>query len=1111
MKKSLLTLIAIVMSIGMSWAGDKTIYLNPAGFDSEGNWASNNAVFSAYVLNGGGNEWIPFTGTVIIDGKECYKAVIPDSWTGMNLVRQNPNENRSSWDSKWNQTDEIDLSTIADNTLFTITSWDEYSTSTPISISGTCGATSNDNVAWAVTDTDGNSSYETLTISGTGAMADYTSNGWETCQPWRSFDSDIKSVVVEDGVTHIGNSAFEWLNKVQHITIGKDVETIGDYVCKNCSLRVSVIIPPSVTEIGAGAFANNDMLYNVYVLPTTVPTLGADAFGGFHLVDFNIYVPSAQKGDYEAADGWKTYAVNPAYTVIADQIANMTLTGNVGVQYGSTVFAAIGETVSLTMTDPSVAPTGYTTSGYYSATAGNLSRVGDSYTSYTLTIANADVFISCFSPITYDIIYHLNDGSMDVEFPRDSYNIESGDVTLPTATKAGIPLYGWYTDSELTQGPVYKIPAGSTGPKEFWAKYAKNIANCTATVPDQLLETTEYNASHIGDRFGAVPQYIGESVKDGNTVLTLGTDYEFGGVYFYGTENLSTTTENKTGDHFTVVIRGIGNYAGTLEADFYIGVTVAPTEWNNVTWEISNGGVLSISLTDPTGENKTMPTEAAYNSYPWHAYHSNITSVVIGDGITNVANHAFRGTQSDNYSGVTTVTLPASVTSIGEYAFEGCTNLATLSGASGVTNVGENAFYDTAWLTNLPDGLTYVGHVAYRFKGTGTSVTLDAATTQIADFCFYNSQITSITIPDGVTSIGDHAFANSALTSVIIPASVTSIGGYAFAHSALQKIYVLRSGSNIAKITQLGSYAFEGCNLSAIIVPAATYNYYNNPDWNSDNNLTPGYTVTCEDGITATTGGPLVAEDEVVTLSHNDRADYAFNGYSVKDSENYDVAVYEEDGVYTFWMPDANVTVSAIWKPANNITVTANKVGSNYWTTFYCGDAGYRIPDDEEAYAYTATVDNSTVTLHLLGKVIPMGSPAIIIGEDNSISMNRDDVSIAEFSADNDLHGVNVRTLKSTLGTGTFYILSKQNDKFGFHKYTADYMPARKAYLLIADSSAPSLTMVFDNETTEIKTTDFTDYTDKADTWYSLDGRKLDKQPTAKGIYIHNGRKEVVR
>ena len=50
-------------------------------------------------------------------------------------------------------------------------------------------------------------------------------------------------------------------------------------------------------------------------------------------------------------------------------------------------------------------------------------------------------------------------------------------------------------------------------------------------------------------------------------------------------------------------------------------------------------------------------------------------------------------------------------------------------------------------------------------------------------------------------------------------------------------------------------------------------------------------------------------------------------------------------------------------------------------------------------------------------------------------------------------------------------------------------------------------------ETTNIKTTDFTDYTDKADVWYSLDGRRIanGQKPTAKGIYIYKGKKVVVK
>lgn len=137
MKKLFLFLFALVVSIGTAWA-DKTIYLNPAGFNDNGNWASDNAVFSAYLWNDGGDGWVPFTEKVSIDGKECYKAEIPETWTNLILVRHNPEGGQTAhWDSKWNQTGTINFSNTSDNTLFTITGWETYSTSTVASYSTT--------------------------------------------------------------------------------------------------------------------------------------------------------------------------------------------------------------------------------------------------------------------------------------------------------------------------------------------------------------------------------------------------------------------------------------------------------------------------------------------------------------------------------------------------------------------------------------------------------------------------------------------------------------------------------------------------------------------------------------------------------------------------------------------------------------------------------------------------------------------------------------------------------------------------------------------------------------------------------------------------------------
>jgi hypothetical protein len=48
-------------------------------------------------------------------------------------------------------------------------------------------------------------------------------------------------------------------------------------------------------------------------------------------------------------------------------------------------------------------------------------------------------------------------------------------------------------------------------------------------------------------------------------------------------------------------------------------------------------------------------------------------------------------------------------------------------------------------------------------------------------------------------------------------------------------------------------------------------------------------------------------------------------------------------------------------------------------------------------------------------------------------------------------------------------------------------------------------------ESSEIETTYFTNPANSSGAWYGLDGRKLDKQPTKKGLYIYNGKKHVIK
>lgn len=216
---------------------------------------------------------------------------------------------------------------------------------------------------------------------------------------------------------------------------------------------------------------------------------------------------------------------------------------------------------------------------------------------------------------------------------------------------------------------------------------------------------------------------------------------------------------------------------------------------------------------------------------------------------------------------------------------------------------------------------------------------------------------------------------------------------------------------------------------------------------------------------------------------------------------------------------ETTLTVSSTTLTAHKATVDGS---TNYWTTFYSNDDKYALSGDN-ASAYIATYDtgDSEITLKELGKVIPKGTAVVIVasgnGTDASINLtlnkSTDDVEYPQVVSQNKLHGVDVRTDMSTLGSGTFYVMGKTivngDEHFGFHPYNGAYMPARKAYLLIG-SSARSISMVFE-ETARIKSIDKGQIGNVSDAWYSLDGKKLMEMPTTKGLYINNGKKVVIK
>ena len=106
--------------------------------------------------------------------------------------------------------------------------------------SGSCG----DDVNWSL------SSEGVLTLEGSGATYNYT--GGDT--GWYSHASEVKSIVVENGITSIGNYLFYALGSLTSVDIPASVTSIGASAFNSCSNIETITVPDSVTSIGEYAF-----------------------------------------------------------------------------------------------------------------------------------------------------------------------------------------------------------------------------------------------------------------------------------------------------------------------------------------------------------------------------------------------------------------------------------------------------------------------------------------------------------------------------------------------------------------------------------------------------------------------------------------------------------------------------------------------------------------------------------------------------------------------------------------------------------------------------------------------------------------------------------------
>ena len=233
---------------------------------------------------------------------------------------------------------------------------------------------------------------------------------------------------------------------------------------------------------------------------------------------------------------------------------------------------------------------------------------------------------------------------------------------------------------------------------------------------------------------------------------------------------------------------------------------------NGLTWSLTSGKLTISKTGEGTGEMQYF-NESGDGAPPWKR--SEITSVVINNGVTNVGSFAFKGCAK-----LTSLELPGTITSIGWNAFAGCGKLKTINLPQGLKTIQSYAFSECDSLEEvvLPASATNLDNSVFYNCDRLRKVTLPSTLEIIPDSCFFQcAALTDVNIPATVTAIKSNAFSGcKSLTSIVFPAGITTIENWAYAGTGIKSVRIPEG------IESIKDFAFSGCEqLTCVILPSS--------------------------------------------------------------------------------------------------------------------------------------------------------------------------------------------------------------------------------------------------------------------------------------------------